>query len=68
PNPPLVRWVGCMTVVRDNPSLKLSILKSRHNSPLADFSWPDMTRDIKDYVNSCYDCNSSSFAFNFYGI
>ncbi|KNZ50051.1 putative reverse transcriptase-RNaseH-integrase [Puccinia sorghi] len=58
-------------VVPDNPSLKLSILKSRHDSPLAghfgqektyslisqDFSWPGMTRDIKDYVNSCYDCN-----------
>ncbi|KNZ43942.1 transposon Tf2-11 polyprotein type 1, partial [Puccinia sorghi] len=44
-------------VVPDNPSLKLSILKSRHNSPLADFSWLGMTRDIKDYVNSCYDCN-----------
>ncbi|KNZ45489.1 putative retrotransposon nucleocapsid protein, partial [Puccinia sorghi] len=58
-------------VVPDNPSLKLSILKSRHDSPLAghfrqektyslisqDFSWPGMTRDVKDYVNSCYDCN-----------
>ncbi|KNZ46483.1 hypothetical protein VP01_7224g2, partial [Puccinia sorghi] len=22
-----------------------------------DFSWPGMTRDVKDYVNSCYDCN-----------
>ncbi|KNZ47788.1 hypothetical protein VP01_6146g2, partial [Puccinia sorghi] len=58
-------------VVPDNPSLKLSILESRHDSPLAghfgkektyslisqDFSWPGMTRDVKDYVNSCYDCN-----------
>ncbi|KNZ61586.1 uncharacterized protein VP01_13825g1, partial [Puccinia sorghi] len=50
-------------MVPDNPSLKLSILKSRHDSPLAghfgqektyslisrDFSWPGMTRDVKDY-------------------
>ncbi|KNZ47040.1 transposon Tf2-11 polyprotein type 1, partial [Puccinia sorghi] len=53
-------------VVPNNPSLKLSILESRHDSPLAghfgqektyslisrDFSWPGMTRDVKDYVNS----------------
>ncbi|KNZ51414.1 uncharacterized protein VP01_3967g1, partial [Puccinia sorghi] len=58
-------------VVPDNPSLKLSILESRHYSPLAghfgqektyrlisrDFSWPGMTRDLKDNVKSCYDCN-----------
>ncbi|KNZ51210.1 hypothetical protein VP01_4048g2 [Puccinia sorghi] len=58
-------------VVPDNPSLKLSILESRHDSPLAghfgqektyslisrDFSWPGMTRDVKYYVKSCYDCN-----------
>ncbi|KNZ48705.1 hypothetical protein VP01_5468g1, partial [Puccinia sorghi] len=42
-------------VVPDNPNLKLSILK--YNSPLADFSWPGMTRDVKEYVNSCSDCN-----------
>ncbi|KNZ47711.1 hypothetical protein VP01_6204g2, partial [Puccinia sorghi] len=22
-----------------------------------DFSWPGMTRDVKYYVKSCYDCN-----------
>ncbi|KNZ48621.1 retrotransposon nucleocapsid protein, partial [Puccinia sorghi] len=36
-------------VVPDNPSLNLSILESRHDSPLADFSWPGMTRNVKDY-------------------
>ncbi|KNZ47791.1 uncharacterized protein VP01_6142g1, partial [Puccinia sorghi] len=50
-------------VVPDNSSLKLSILKSRHDSPLAghfgkektyslisqDFSWPAMTRDNQKY-------------------
>ncbi|KNZ51423.1 hypothetical protein VP01_3961g1, partial [Puccinia sorghi] len=35
-------------VAPDNPSLKLSILESRHYSPLA---------DVRDYFNSCYDCN-----------
>ncbi|KNZ45135.1 hypothetical protein VP01_8452g1 [Puccinia sorghi] len=44
-------------VFPDNPSLKLSINESKHASPLAEFSWPGMTRDFKNYVNSCYDCN-----------
>ena len=58
-------------VVPDVPELKLSILESRHDSPLAghfgqektyqllsrDFYWPGMTKDVKDYVNRCYDCN-----------
>ncbi|KNZ43912.1 putative retrotransposon nucleocapsid protein, partial [Puccinia sorghi] len=37
------------------PILKKAFLISQ------DFSWPGMTRDIKDYVSSCYDfnCNKS---------
>ncbi|KNZ57881.1 uncharacterized protein VP01_204g6 [Puccinia sorghi] len=58
-------------MVPDDPKLKLSIFESRHDSPSAghfgqektyrlisrDFYWPGMTKDVKDYVNRCYDCN-----------
>ncbi|KNZ45409.1 uncharacterized protein VP01_8155g1, partial [Puccinia sorghi] len=41
-------------VVADNPSLKQ---EKTYSLISQDFSWPGMTRDVKDYVNSCYDCN-----------
>jgi len=58
-------------VVPDDSHIKLQIFESRHDSPLAghfgqektyslisrDFYWPGMTRDVKDYVSRCYDCN-----------
>ncbi|MBW0576998.1 hypothetical protein O181_116713 [Austropuccinia psidii MF-1] len=56
-------WV----VVPNHPTIQLSILQKRHESPLAghpgqektpkpfkrDFHWPGMTQFIKDYVSSC---------------
>ncbi|MBW0593275.1 hypothetical protein O181_132990 [Austropuccinia psidii MF-1] len=60
-------WV----VVPNDPTIQLSILQKRHNSPLAghpgqektlklvkwDFHWPGMTQFIKDYVSSCQQCS-----------
>ncbi|MBW0509738.1 hypothetical protein O181_049453 [Austropuccinia psidii MF-1] len=54
-------------VVPNDPTIQLSILQKRHNSPLAghpgqektlklvkrDFDWSGMTQFIKDYVSSC---------------
>ncbi|KNZ57395.1 hypothetical protein VP01_2170g6 [Puccinia sorghi] len=37
-------------VVLDDPNIKLPILQSKHDSPLAETSsWPGMTKDVKDY-------------------
>ncbi|MBW0560862.1 hypothetical protein O181_100577 [Austropuccinia psidii MF-1] len=60
-------WV----VVPNDPTIQLSILQKRHDSPLAghpgqektlklvkrDFHWPGMTQFIKDYVSSCQQCS-----------
>ncbi|MBW0585227.1 hypothetical protein O181_124942 [Austropuccinia psidii MF-1] len=60
-------WV----VVPNDPTIQLSILQKRHNSPLAGhpgqertlklvkraFHWPGMTQVIKDYVSSCQQCS-----------
>ncbi|MBW0569839.1 hypothetical protein O181_109554, partial [Austropuccinia psidii MF-1] len=60
-------WV----VVPDDPTIQLSILQKRHDSPLSghtgqektlklvkrDFHWPGMTQFIKDYVSSCQQCS-----------
>ncbi|MBW0510124.1 hypothetical protein O181_049839 [Austropuccinia psidii MF-1] len=59
-------WV----VVPNDPTIQLSILQKRHDSPLArnpgqqktlklvkqDFHWSRMTQFIKDYVSSCQQC------------
>ncbi|MBW0572050.1 hypothetical protein O181_111765, partial [Austropuccinia psidii MF-1] len=58
-------------VVPNDPTIQLSILQKRHDSPLAghpgqektlklvkqDFHWPGMTQFIKDYVSSCQQCS-----------
>ncbi|MBW0550244.1 hypothetical protein O181_089959 [Austropuccinia psidii MF-1] len=58
-------------VVPNDPTIQLSILQKRHDSPLAghagqektlklfkrDFYWPGMTQFIKDYVSSCQQCS-----------
>ncbi|MBW0520243.1 hypothetical protein O181_059958 [Austropuccinia psidii MF-1] len=58
-------------VVPNDPTIQLSILQKRHNSPLAghpgqektlklvkqDFHWSGMTQFIKDYVSSCQQCS-----------
>ncbi|MBW0537345.1 hypothetical protein O181_077060 [Austropuccinia psidii MF-1] len=60
-------WV----VVPNDPTIQLSILQKRHDSPLAghcdqekilkpfkrDFHWSGMTQCIKDYVSSCQQCS-----------
>ncbi|MBW0568597.1 hypothetical protein O181_108312 [Austropuccinia psidii MF-1] len=60
-------WV----VVPNDPTIQLSILQKRHNSPLAghpgqektlklvkrDFHWSGMTQFIKEYVSSCQQCS-----------
>ncbi|MBW0487560.1 hypothetical protein O181_027275 [Austropuccinia psidii MF-1] len=60
-------WV----VVPNDPTIQLSILQKRHDSPLAghpgqektlklfkwDFYWSGMTQFIKDYVSSCQQCS-----------
>ncbi|MBW0560475.1 hypothetical protein O181_100190 [Austropuccinia psidii MF-1] len=60
-------WV----VVPNNPTIELSILQRRNDSPLSghpgqektlklvkwDFQWPGMTQFIKDYVSSCQQCS-----------
>ncbi|MBW0557748.1 hypothetical protein O181_097463 [Austropuccinia psidii MF-1] len=60
-------WV----VVPNDPTIQLSILQKRHDSPLAghpgkektlklvkwDFHWSGMTQFIKDYVSSCQQCS-----------
>ncbi|MBW0562777.1 hypothetical protein O181_102492 [Austropuccinia psidii MF-1] len=60
-------WV----VFPNDPTIQLSILKRRHESPLAghpaqektlklvkqDSHWPGMTQFIKDYVSSCQQCS-----------
>ncbi|MBW0535443.1 hypothetical protein O181_075158 [Austropuccinia psidii MF-1] len=60
-------WV----VVLNDPTIQLSILQKRNDSPLAghpgqektpkffkrDFHWPGMTQFIKDYVASCQQCS-----------
>ncbi|MBW0542546.1 hypothetical protein O181_082261, partial [Austropuccinia psidii MF-1] len=60
-------WV----VVPNDPTIQLSILQKRHNSPLAgypgqektlklvkrDFHWSGMTQFIKDFVSSCQQCS-----------
>ncbi|MBW0480524.1 hypothetical protein O181_020239 [Austropuccinia psidii MF-1] len=57
-------------VVPNNPTIQLSILQKRHDSPLAgdpgqektlklvkpDSHWSSMTQFIKDYVSSCQQC------------
>ncbi|KAI7967784.1 hypothetical protein MJO29_001061 [Puccinia striiformis f. sp. tritici] len=56
--------------VPDDSSMKLEVLSSCHDSPLAghhgqdktqqlisrDFYWPRMTNDIREYVSACYQC------------
>ena len=56
--------------IPDNDQIKLEIFSSRHDSPLAghhgqdktqqlisrDFYWPRMTKDIREYVSACYQC------------
>ncbi|MBW0581886.1 hypothetical protein O181_121601, partial [Austropuccinia psidii MF-1] len=58
-------------VVPNDPTIQLSILQKRHDSPLDghpgqentlklvkwDFHWPGMTQFIKDYVSSCQQCS-----------
>ncbi|MBW0506267.1 hypothetical protein O181_045982, partial [Austropuccinia psidii MF-1] len=58
-------------VVPNDPTIQLSILQKRNDSPLAghpgqektlklvkrDFHWPGMTQFIKDYVSSCQQCS-----------
>ncbi|MBW0576630.1 hypothetical protein O181_116345, partial [Austropuccinia psidii MF-1] len=58
-------------VVPNDPTIQLSILQKRHDSPLAghpgqektlklvkrDFHWSGMTQFIKDYVSSCQQCS-----------
>ncbi|MBW0570282.1 hypothetical protein O181_109997 [Austropuccinia psidii MF-1] len=60
-------WV----VLPDYPTIQLSILQKRHDSPLSgppgqektlklvkrDFHWSGMTQFIKDYVSSCQQCS-----------
>ncbi|MBW0531368.1 hypothetical protein O181_071083 [Austropuccinia psidii MF-1] len=60
-------WV----VVPNDPTIQLSILQKRHDSPLAghtgqektlklvkrDFHWSGMTQFITDYVSSCQQCS-----------
>ncbi|MBW0492899.1 hypothetical protein O181_032614 [Austropuccinia psidii MF-1] len=60
-------WV----VVPNDPTIQLSILQKRNDSPLAehpgqektlklvkrDFHWSGMTQFIKDYVSSCQQCS-----------
>ncbi|MBW0560689.1 hypothetical protein O181_100404 [Austropuccinia psidii MF-1] len=60
-------WV----VVPNEPTIQVSILQKRHDSPLAghpgqektlklvkrDFHWSGMTQFIKDYVSSCQQCS-----------
>ncbi|MBW0493695.1 hypothetical protein O181_033410 [Austropuccinia psidii MF-1] len=60
-------WV----VVPNDPTIQLSILQRRHDSPLAghpgqertlklvkqDFHWSGMTQFIKDHVSSCQQCS-----------
>ncbi|MBW0581204.1 hypothetical protein O181_120919 [Austropuccinia psidii MF-1] len=60
-------WV----VVPSDPTIQLSILQKRHDSPLAgnpgqektlnfvkrEFHWSSMTKFIKDYVSSCKQCS-----------
>ncbi|MBW0530846.1 hypothetical protein O181_070561 [Austropuccinia psidii MF-1] len=60
-------WV----VVPNDPTIKLSILQKRHDSPLAehpgqentlklgkwDLHWAGMTQFIKDYISSCKQCS-----------
>ncbi|MBW0586098.1 hypothetical protein O181_125813 [Austropuccinia psidii MF-1] len=60
-------WV----VVPNDPTIQLSILQKRHDSPLSghplqektlklvkrDFHWSGMTQFIKDYVSSCQQCS-----------
>ncbi|MBW0540464.1 hypothetical protein O181_080179 [Austropuccinia psidii MF-1] len=62
-------WV----VVPNDPTIQLSILQKRHDSPLAghpgqektvklvrlDFHWSGMTQFIKDYVSSCQQCSTN---------
>ncbi|MBW0543716.1 hypothetical protein O181_083431 [Austropuccinia psidii MF-1] len=61
-------------VVPNDPTIQLSILQKRHNSPLAghpgqektlklvkwDFHWSGMTQFIKDYVSSCQQCSRNN--------
>ncbi|KNF05795.1 hypothetical protein PSTG_01192 [Puccinia striiformis f. sp. tritici PST-78] len=56
--------------VPDDSSMKLEVLSSRHDSLLAghhgqdktqqlisrNFYWPRMTKDIREYVSACYQC------------
>ncbi|MBW0568077.1 hypothetical protein O181_107792, partial [Austropuccinia psidii MF-1] len=58
-------------VVPNDPTIQLSILQRRHDSPPSghpgqektlklvkqDFHWPGMTQFIKDYVSSCQQCS-----------
>ncbi|MBW0547436.1 hypothetical protein O181_087151 [Austropuccinia psidii MF-1] len=58
-------------VVPNDPTIQLSILQKRHDSPLSghpgqektlkpvkqDFHWSRMTQFIKDYVSSCQQCS-----------
>ncbi|MBW0584112.1 hypothetical protein O181_123827, partial [Austropuccinia psidii MF-1] len=66
----LLLFKDCMVVPND-PTIQLSILQKRHDSPLAghpaqeqtlklvkrDFHWSSMTQLIKDYVSSCQQCS-----------
>ncbi|MBW0562725.1 hypothetical protein O181_102440 [Austropuccinia psidii MF-1] len=61
-------------VVPNDPTIHLSILAKRHDSPLAghpgqektlkpvkwDFNWSGMTQFIKDYVSSCQQCSRNT--------
>ncbi|MBW0507396.1 hypothetical protein O181_047111, partial [Austropuccinia psidii MF-1] len=61
-------------VVPNDPTIQLSILQKRHDSPLAghpgqvktlklvkwDFHWSGMTQLIKDYVLSCQQCSRNN--------
>ncbi|MBW0465970.1 hypothetical protein O181_005685 [Austropuccinia psidii MF-1] len=67
-------WV----VVPNDPTIQLSILQKRHDSPLSghpfqektlkllkrDFHWSGMTPFIKDYVASCQQCSRSQNIHN----
>ncbi|MBW0502539.1 hypothetical protein O181_042254 [Austropuccinia psidii MF-1] len=65
-------WV----VVPNDPTIQLSILQKRHDSPLArhpgqektlkpvkrDSHWSGMTQFIKDYVSSCKQCSRKEYS------
>ena len=60
-------------LISSDPSLRILIMESEHNSRVAghmgmdktmelvnpNFYWPEMAKDIKDYVRICEDCQKN---------